>query len=122
MAYLAKGIGERVTYDLQIIHLKNLILNSTNYKEEFTREILNARKQEIMKPGTSRVCENYNKLKDIIQRKLPNFNAKEDDKIEIAENIAEDMKNLLPAFRKDKDTINLIKINTSEFHRSTAQK
>ncbi|GFU32426.1 hypothetical protein NPIL_144991 [Nephila pilipes] len=73
-----------------------------------------------MKPGTSRVCENYNPIEGHSSnpfelRKLPKCNAKKDDKIEIAENISDDMKILLPSFRENKDTINVIKIDASEF-------
>ncbi|GFT42823.1 hypothetical protein NPIL_658321 [Nephila pilipes] len=39
----------------------------------------------------------------------------EDNQIEIAENIPEDMENILPSFREDKNTINFIKINANEF-------
>ncbi|GFT83089.1 hypothetical protein NPIL_274281, partial [Nephila pilipes] len=46
-------------------------------------------------------------------RKLPKCNAKEVDETVIAENISEDMENLLPSFREDKNTINLIKINAN---------
>ncbi|GFS55858.1 hypothetical protein NPIL_223441 [Nephila pilipes] len=94
-------LGERVTDDLKIIHLKNLIINSTNYEEELVREILIARIQERMKASSSHVCENYNAMEGhnsnpFELRKLPKCTAKEDDKIEIAENIAEDTENILP--------------------------
>ncbi|GFU20648.1 hypothetical protein NPIL_371301 [Nephila pilipes] len=73
-----------------------------------------------MKASTLRVSENYDTIaghnsNPFEFRKLPKCYAKEDDKIEIvcAENITEDMENLLPSFREDK--INLVKINTSNF-------
>ncbi|GFS53083.1 hypothetical protein NPIL_78081 [Nephila pilipes] len=120
LRYIAEKLGERVTDDLKIIHLKNLIISSTNYEEKFVREMLNARIQERRTPGTSSVCENYNTIEGHSSnpfelRKLPKCNAKEVDKIEMAENISEDMENLLPSFREDKNTINLIKINANEF-------
>ncbi|GFT57850.1 hypothetical protein TNCV_4865741 [Trichonephila clavipes] len=43
LSYIAEQLGERVTDDLKIIDLRNLIVNSTNYDEEFVREMLNAR-------------------------------------------------------------------------------
>ncbi|GFS70781.1 hypothetical protein NPIL_608981 [Nephila pilipes] len=102
MVYLAKGrkteishiaekLGEIITDDSKTVHFKNLIINSTNYEEEFVREMLNAKIQERMKAGTSRVCENYDTIEGhnsnpFELRKLPICNAKEDDKIEITEN------------------------------------
>ncbi|GFS74787.1 hypothetical protein NPIL_328951 [Nephila pilipes] len=41
--------------------------------------------------------------------------ANEDNQIEIAENIAEDLENVLLSFREEKYTVNLIKINANEF-------
>ncbi|GFY70821.1 uncharacterized protein TNIN_486851 [Trichonephila inaurata madagascariensis] len=41
LRYIAKQLGEKVTDDLKIIDLKNLIVNSLNYEEEFVREMLN---------------------------------------------------------------------------------
>ncbi|GFS53770.1 uncharacterized protein TNCV_731541 [Trichonephila clavipes] len=38
--YIAKQLVEKVTDDLKIIYLKNLIVNSPNYEEEFVREML----------------------------------------------------------------------------------
>ncbi|GFU18965.1 hypothetical protein TNCV_2347511 [Trichonephila clavipes] len=46
LSYIAEQLGERVTDDLKIIDLRNLIVNSTNYDEEFVREMLNVRIEE----------------------------------------------------------------------------
>ncbi|GFY79498.1 uncharacterized protein TNIN_155551 [Trichonephila inaurata madagascariensis] len=46
LSYIAEQLGERVIDDLKIIDLRNLIVNSTNYDEEFVREMLNARIEE----------------------------------------------------------------------------
>ncbi|GFV39370.1 retrovirus-related Pol polyprotein from transposon 17.6 [Trichonephila clavipes] len=46
LSYIAEQLGERVTDDLKIIDLRNLIVNSTNYGEEFVREMLNVRIEE----------------------------------------------------------------------------
>ncbi|GFU66343.1 uncharacterized protein TNCV_3178661 [Trichonephila clavipes] len=65
MAYLGKGriaelkciakqLGKKVTDDLKIIDLKNLIVNSPNY-EEFVREMLNMIIVKRLKTSTSRV-------------------------------------------------------------------
>ncbi|GFS80800.1 retrovirus-related Pol polyprotein from transposon 17.6 [Trichonephila clavipes] len=45
-SYIAEQLGERVTDDLKIIDLRNLIVNRTNYDEEFVREMLNVRIEE----------------------------------------------------------------------------
>ncbi|GFT87355.1 hypothetical protein NPIL_300071 [Nephila pilipes] len=108
LRYIAEKLGERVNDHLKIIRLKNLITNSNNYEEEFVREMLNGRIQERMKASTSRACEsndtseghNSNPFK---LRRILKCNAKEDYKIEIAENIIENMENLLPSVRSDED-------------------
>ncbi|GFT05526.1 hypothetical protein NPIL_576931 [Nephila pilipes] len=131
MDYLAKGrkaelrciaekIDEKVTEDLKIIHHKNLIMNSTNYEEGLVQEMLYARIKERMKASTSCVYGNYDTIEGhnsnpIELQKLPKYNAMQDDEIEIAENIAEDMENLLVSIIDDKDSINLIKINANEY-------
>ncbi|GFT86268.1 hypothetical protein NPIL_45991 [Nephila pilipes] len=120
LRYIAEKLGERVTDDLKTIHIKNLIINSTNYEEEFARKMLNAILQERRKNSTSHVCENYDAIKKhnsnpFELQKLSKCNAKQNDKIEIAENIAENMENLLLSFIVDKDSINVIKINANEF-------
>ncbi|GFU48974.1 hypothetical protein NPIL_395171 [Nephila pilipes] len=66
-----------------------------------------------MKASTSRVCENYDKIEGnnsnhFKLRKLRKYNAKEDEKIETDENVAEGMENLLLSFKK------IIRINTNE--------
>ncbi|GFS79130.1 hypothetical protein NPIL_443811 [Nephila pilipes] len=82
--------------------------------------MLNARIQEKRKASTSPVSESCDTIEGANLNpfglpKLPNFDAKEDGKIEIAENIADVMENHLSSFGEDKDTINLIKINAFEF-------
>ncbi|GFV00395.1 retrovirus-related Pol polyprotein from transposon 412 [Trichonephila clavipes] len=54
LSYIAEQLGERVTDDLKIIDLRNLIVNSTNYDEEFVREMLNVRIEERLEGNTSR--------------------------------------------------------------------
>ncbi|GFY45490.1 retrovirus-related Pol polyprotein from transposon 17.6 [Trichonephila inaurata madagascariensis] len=39
LRYIAKQLGEKVTEDLKIIDLKNLIVNSPNYEEEFKEKL-----------------------------------------------------------------------------------
>ncbi|PRD23466.1 UNVERIFIED_CONTAM: hypothetical protein NCL1_46270 [Trichonephila clavipes] len=41
LRYITKQLGEKVTNDLKIIDLRNLIINSPNYEEEFVKEMLN---------------------------------------------------------------------------------
>ncbi|GFQ79296.1 uncharacterized protein TNCT_656331 [Trichonephila clavata] len=55
LRYIAKQLGEKVTDDLKIIHLKNLIVNSTNVEEEFVREMLNLIIEKRLRARTSRV-------------------------------------------------------------------
>ncbi|GFQ72896.1 uncharacterized protein TNCT_353081 [Trichonephila clavata] len=62
MAYLGTGriaelryLGEKVTDDLKMIHLKNLIVDSTNYEEEFVREMLNLIIEKRLRARTLRV-------------------------------------------------------------------
>ncbi|GFW69024.1 hypothetical protein TNCV_2919221 [Trichonephila clavipes] len=54
LSYIAEQLGERVTDDLKIIDLRNLIVNSTNYDEEFVREMLNVRIEERLEGKTPR--------------------------------------------------------------------
>ncbi|GFS34723.1 hypothetical protein NPIL_80391 [Nephila pilipes] len=80
--YIAERLGERVTDDLQIIHFKNLILNISNYEEEFVREMLNTRIEERIETSTSRVSENYDTIERHnsntfeIRKLLPKFSAR----------------------------------------------
>ncbi|GFY39990.1 uncharacterized protein TNIN_98861 [Trichonephila inaurata madagascariensis] len=153
LSYIAEQLGERVTDDLKIIDLRNLIVNSTNYDEEFVREMLNARIEERLEGNTSRVSENdhiserhHSNTFELL--KLLKFKAKQDDttesghgecdsdsqsagkkkaeqksiseanendEIKLEENLAEDIENLLPSLKEEKDTMNLININTDEF-------
>ncbi|GFV35432.1 retrovirus-related Pol polyprotein from transposon 17.6 [Trichonephila clavipes] len=46
LSYIAEQLGERVIDDLKIIDLRNLIVTSTNYDEEFFREMINVRIEE----------------------------------------------------------------------------
>ncbi|GFY43848.1 uncharacterized protein TNIN_163891 [Trichonephila inaurata madagascariensis] len=55
LRYITKQLGEKVTDDLKIIDLKNLIVNSLNYEEEFVREMLNMIIEKRLKTSTSRV-------------------------------------------------------------------
>ncbi|GFU11328.1 transposable element Tcb2 transposase [Trichonephila clavipes] len=48
LRYIAKQLGEKVTDDLKIIDLKNLIVNSPNYEEEFVREMLNIIEKRVV--------------------------------------------------------------------------
>ncbi|GFS61933.1 hypothetical protein TNIN_358771 [Trichonephila inaurata madagascariensis] len=84
LSYIAEQLGERVTDDLKIIDLRNLIVNSTNYDEEFVREMLNARIEERLEGNTSRVNENdhiserhHSNTFELL--KLLKFKAKQDD-------------------------------------------
>ncbi|GFS73588.1 SCAN box domain-containing protein [Trichonephila clavipes] len=85
LSYIAEQLGERVTDDLKIIDLRNLIVNSTNYDEEFVREMLNVRIEERLEGNTSRVSENdhMNERQHSntfeLHKLLPRFKAKEDD-------------------------------------------
>ncbi|GFW38969.1 SCAN box domain-containing protein [Trichonephila clavipes] len=83
--YIAEQLGERVTDDRKIIDLRNLIVNSTNYDEEFVREMLNVRIEERLEGNTSRVSENdhinekHHSNTFELHKLLPKFKAKEDD-------------------------------------------
>ncbi|GFU03586.1 SCAN box domain-containing protein [Trichonephila clavipes] len=85
LSYIAEQLGERVTDDLKIIDLRNLIVNSTNYDEEFVREMLNVRIEERLERNTSRVSENdhinerHHSNTFELHKLLPRFKAKEDD-------------------------------------------
>ncbi|GFT15622.1 retrovirus-related Pol polyprotein from transposon 412 [Trichonephila clavipes] len=85
LSYIAEQLGERVTDDLKIIDLRNLIVNSTNYDEEFVREMLNVRIEERLEGNTSRVSENdhmnerHHSNTFELHKLLPRFKAKEDD-------------------------------------------
>ncbi|GFY48534.1 uncharacterized protein TNIN_498271 [Trichonephila inaurata madagascariensis] len=59
LRYIAKQLGEKVTDDLKIIDLKNLIVNSLNYEEEFVREMLNMIIEKRLKTSTSRVSKYF---------------------------------------------------------------
>ncbi|GFU65971.1 uncharacterized protein TNCV_3458351 [Trichonephila clavipes] len=59
LRYIAKQLGEKVTDDLKIIDLKNLIVNSLNYEEEFVREMLNRIIEKRLKTSTSRVSKYF---------------------------------------------------------------
>ncbi|GFY43228.1 uncharacterized protein TNIN_437281 [Trichonephila inaurata madagascariensis] len=59
LRYIAKQLGEKVTDELKIIHLKNLIVNSPNYEEEFVREMLNMIIEKRLKTSTSRVSKYF---------------------------------------------------------------
>ncbi|GFY69302.1 uncharacterized protein TNIN_421791 [Trichonephila inaurata madagascariensis] len=59
LRYIAKQLGEKVTDDLKIIDLKNLIVNSPNYEEEFVREMLNMIIEKRLKTSTSRVSKYF---------------------------------------------------------------
>ncbi|GFW16607.1 zinc finger MYM-type protein 1 [Trichonephila clavipes] len=48
LSYIAEQLRERIADDLKIIDLRNLILSSRNYDEEFVREMLNPRIEEIL--------------------------------------------------------------------------
>ncbi|GFX70392.1 retrovirus-related Pol polyprotein from transposon 412 [Trichonephila clavipes] len=61
LSYIAEQLGERVTDDLKIIDLRNLIVNSTNYDEEFVREMLNVRIEERLEGNTSRLFVKHQK-------------------------------------------------------------
>ncbi|GFW77091.1 retrovirus-related Pol polyprotein from transposon 17.6 [Trichonephila clavipes] len=52
LSYISEQLGERVTDDLKIIDLRNLIVNSTNSDEEFVREMLNVRIEERLEGNT----------------------------------------------------------------------
>ncbi|GFX86236.1 uncharacterized protein TNCV_2561181 [Trichonephila clavipes] len=54
--YIAKQLGEKVTNDLKIIDLNNLIVNSPNYEEKFAREMLSMIIEKRLKNSMSRVC------------------------------------------------------------------
>ncbi|GFU75930.1 uncharacterized protein TNCV_2087681 [Trichonephila clavipes] len=58
LRYIVKQLDEKVTDDLKIIDLKNLIVNSPNY-EEFVREMLNMIIEKRLKPSTSRVSKYF---------------------------------------------------------------
>ncbi|GFS78946.1 hypothetical protein NPIL_494751 [Nephila pilipes] len=92
LRYIAEKLGERVTDDLKTIHLKNLIRSSTNYEEEFAREMLNTRVQERRKASTSCIGENYDTIEGhnsylFKLRKLPKCNTKGGDKISVVQKI-----------------------------------
>ncbi|GFY33676.1 uncharacterized protein TNCV_4593881 [Trichonephila clavipes] len=59
LRYIAKQLGEKVTDDLKIIDLKNLIVNSPNYEEEFVREMLSMIIEKRLKTSTSRVSKYF---------------------------------------------------------------
>ncbi|GFX65990.1 uncharacterized protein TNCV_14111 [Trichonephila clavipes] len=66
LRYIAKQLGEKVNDDLKVIDLKNLIVNSPNYEEEFVREMLNMIIEKRLKPiyiyniySTSRVSKYF---------------------------------------------------------------
>ncbi|GFV86247.1 transposon Ty3-I Gag-Pol polyprotein [Trichonephila clavipes] len=61
LSYIAEQLGERVTDDLKIIDLRNLIVNSTNYDKEFVREMLNVRIEERLEGITT-----FKQLKDLM--------------------------------------------------------
>ncbi|GFQ86565.1 uncharacterized protein TNCT_685281 [Trichonephila clavata] len=60
LRYIARQLDEKVTDDLKMIHLKNLIVNSTNYEEEFVREMLNMIIEKRIRARTSRVGKYFN--------------------------------------------------------------
>ncbi|GFY77108.1 uncharacterized protein TNIN_107001 [Trichonephila inaurata madagascariensis] len=59
LRYIAKQLSEKVTDDLKIINLKNLIVNSLNYEEEFVREMLNMIIEKRLKTSPSRVSKYF---------------------------------------------------------------
>ncbi|GFY42543.1 uncharacterized protein TNIN_437701 [Trichonephila inaurata madagascariensis] len=59
LRYIAKQLGEKVTDELKIIDLKNLIVNSPNYEEEFVREMLNMIIEKRLKTSMSRVSKYF---------------------------------------------------------------
>ncbi|GFS68100.1 uncharacterized protein TNCV_1363111 [Trichonephila clavipes] len=59
LRYIAKQLGEKVNDDLKIIDLKNLIVNSPNYEEEFVREMLSMIIEKKLKTSKSRVSKYF---------------------------------------------------------------
>ncbi|GFV00303.1 uncharacterized protein TNCV_2117571 [Trichonephila clavipes] len=89
LRYIAKQLGEKVSDDLKIIDLKNLIVNSPNYEEEFVREMLSMITEKRLKTSTSRVSKYFdlneiyilstNELKTLL--KLKKYNSKTINKV-----------------------------------------
>ncbi|GFV48105.1 uncharacterized protein TNCV_3027881 [Trichonephila clavipes] len=89
LRYIAKQLGEKVNDDLKIIDLKNLIVNSPNYEEEFVREMLNMIIEKRLKTSTSRVSKYFDlnemyilstiELKTLL--KLKKYNSKTINKV-----------------------------------------
>ncbi|GFT63008.1 uncharacterized protein TNCV_1607711 [Trichonephila clavipes] len=89
LRYITKQLGEKVNDDLKIIDLKNLIVNSPNYEEEFVREMLNMIIKKRLNASTSRVSKYFdlnerfilstNELKTLL--KLKKHNSKTIDKV-----------------------------------------
>ncbi|GFX65543.1 uncharacterized protein TNCV_5082791 [Trichonephila clavipes] len=124
MAYLGKGriaelrytikqLGEQVNDDLKIRDLKNLIVNSSNYEEEFVREMLNMIIKKGLKASTSRVSKYFdlneryilstNELDTLL--KLKKYNSKTINKVKgehasIKHILKDGMTYLQPAERK----------------------
>ncbi|GFU88613.1 uncharacterized protein TNCV_4442901 [Trichonephila clavipes] len=59
LRYITKQLGEKVTDDLKIIDLRNLIINSPNYEEELVREMLNMIIEKRLKASTSCVSKYF---------------------------------------------------------------
>ncbi|GFU55712.1 hypothetical protein TNCV_1488251 [Trichonephila clavipes] len=78
-------MGLRTVLQSDAQNLRNLIVNSTNYDEEFVRGMLNVRIEERLEGNTSRVSENDHMNKRHhsktfeLHKLLPKFKAKEDD-------------------------------------------
>ncbi|GFW81088.1 peptidase A2 domain-containing protein [Trichonephila clavipes] len=75
LSYIAEQLGERVTDDLKIIDLRNLIVNSTNYDEEFVREMLNVRIEERLEGKTPRaeseeLASDYDHVKALLLKRF----------------------------------------------------
>ncbi|GFW53137.1 uncharacterized protein TNCV_3293841 [Trichonephila clavipes] len=89
LRYIAKQLGEKVNDDLKIIDLKNLIVSSPNYEEEFVSEMLSMIIEKRLKTSTSRVSKYFdlneiyilstNELKTLL--KLKKYNSKTINKV-----------------------------------------
>ncbi|GFY19813.1 retrovirus-related Pol polyprotein from transposon 17.6 [Trichonephila clavipes] len=69
LSYIAEQLGERVTDDLKIIDLRNLIVNSTNYDEEFVREMLNVRIEERLEESEE-LASDYDHVKALLLKRF----------------------------------------------------
>ncbi|GFW28256.1 retrovirus-related Pol polyprotein from transposon 17.6 [Trichonephila clavipes] len=69
LSYIAEQLGERVTDDLKIIVLRNLIVNSTNYDEEFVREMLNVRIEERLEESEE-LASDYDHVKALLLKRF----------------------------------------------------